>query len=211
MSITALHLPAGHAPRYHPVAAMVAPQDPPTIEDAFAAGHEHALEMAYEAMGGTVFGLCRRVLSAQQAEEVTQDVFVAAWRKREQFDPRKGSLAAWLVGITKRRIIDHLRSERRHSDRRSDLASDVVQSGRTGGTELVALGNDVDIIADKLLVAAALRGLTDRPRQVIELAYIHDLTHHEIAERTGIPLGTVKSDIRRGLESIRGQLESGHE
>ena len=51
----------------------------------------------------------------------------------------------------------------------------------------------------------------ERRRQVIELAYIHDLTHHEIAERTGIPLGTVKSDIRRGLESIRGHLESGHD
>jgi RNA polymerase sigma factor (sigma-70 family) len=215
MSLAALHLPVGSHRRYHPIAAMVAPQELPTIDAAFAAGHEQALKLAYDAHGGVVFGLCRRVLSNHQAEEVTQDVFVSAWRKRDQFDPARGSLAAWLVGITKRRIIDHLRSERRHSDRRADLATDVGQSGATSGTELVAANHpsnhDVEQVADKMLVAHALNSLTERPRQVIELAYLHDLTHQEIAERTGIPLGTVKSDIRRGLESIRGHLETGHE
>lgn len=219
MSLAALSLPTAAVRRYHPLTAMVAPHEPPTIDAAFAAGHEQALKLAYDAHGGVVFGLCRRVLPSHQAEEVTQDVFVSAWRKRDQFDPSRGSLAGWLVGITKRRIIDHLRSERRHSDRRADLATDVApgagQSGGTGGTELVAANHgsthDVEQVADKMLVAHALNSLTDRPRHVIELAYIHDLTHQEIAERTGIPLGTVKSDIRRGLESIRGHLETGHE
>lgn len=211
MSLAALQLPTGPLRRYHPLAAMVAPHEPPTIDAAFAAGHETALKLAYDAHGGVVFGLCRRVLPSHQAEEVTQDVFVSAWRKRDQFDPSRGSLAAWLVGITKRRIIDHLRSERRHSDRRADLATDVGPSAGTPGTELVAPTQDVEQVADKMLVAHALNSLTERPRQVIELAYIHDLTHQEISERTGIPLGTVKSDIRRGLESIRGQLETGHE
>lgn len=214
MSLAALQPPPGMR-RYHPHIAMVAPHEPLTIDQAFASGHEHALTMAYESLGGTVFGLCRRVLPQHQAEEVTQDVFVSAWRKRDQFDPRKGSLAAWMVGITKRRIIDHLRSERRHSDRRADLAGDAPpssdQSGPPSGTELSVPPTDIDSIANKMMLADALRSLTDRPRQVIELAYIHDLTHHEIAERTGIPLGTVKSDIRRGLESIRGHLETGHE
>lgn len=211
MSLAALQLPTSPRRRYHPLAAMVAPHEPPTIDAAFAAGHEQALKLAYDAHGGVVFGLCRRVLPSHQAEEVTQDVFVSAWRKRDQFDPSRGSLAGWLVGITKRRIIDHLRSERRHSDRRTDLATDVAPSTGIPGTELVAAADDVEQVADKMLVAHALNSLTERPRQVIELAYIHDLTHQEIAERTGIPLGTVKSDIRRGLESIRGHLETGHE
>jgi RNA polymerase sigma factor (sigma-70 family) len=192
---------------------MVAPHEPQTLEAAFAAGHDHALKQAYDTLGGIVFGLCRRALPAHQAEEVTQDVFVSAWRKRHQFDPSRGSLAAWLVGITKRRIIDHVRAERRHSDRRSDLASDVGpnQSGGPAGTEPAVEPTELDTIADQMVVASALRTLSDRPRQVIELAYIHGFTHQEIAERTGIPLGTVKSDIRRGLETIRGHLESGHE
>lgn len=199
--------------RYHPHRAMVASHEPPTIEQVFASGHDDALRMAYDAIGGTVFSLCRRVLPQHQAEEVTQDVFVSAWRKRDQFDPAKGSLAAWLVGITKRRIIDHLRSERRHADRRADLATDVATTGAPSpaGAELGTEPREFDLIANRMLVADALRNLSDRPRQVIELAYIHDLTHHEIAERTGIPLGTVKSDIRRGLETIRGHLESGHD
>jgi RNA polymerase sigma factor (sigma-70 family) len=212
MSLATLQLPLGPR-RYHPVAAMVAPNEPQTLEDAFAAGHDHALKQAYDTLGGIVFGLCRRALPTHQAEEVTQDVFVSAWRKRDQFDPERGSLAAWLVGITKRRIIDHIRSERRHSDRRADLASDVgpTPAGTPSGTDLVVEPTELDAIADQMVVADALRTLTDRPRQVIELAYIHGLTHQEIAERTGIPLGTVKSDIRRGLETIRGHLETGHE
>ena len=80
-----------------------------------------------------------------------------------------------------------------------------------GAEALIARCGTAVASADKMLVAHALNSLTERPRQVIELAYIHDLTHQEIAERTGIPLGTVKSDIRRGLESIRGHLEHGHE
>ena len=212
--LAALQLPSITPRRYHPFVAMVAPSEPMTLDSAFAAGHDHALRLAYEAHGGVVHALARRVLPQHQAEEVTQDVFVSAWRKRDQFDPSRGSLVAWLVGITKRRIIDHLRSERRHSDRRADLAPDVNPSGQSGtprGAEPVTEPHDVEHVADRMLVAEALRSLTDRPRQVIELAYIHDLTHQEIAERTGIPLGTVKSDIRRGLETIRGHMEAGNE
>ena len=209
MTLATLPVRARHIRRapcgYHRIPAMVRTHQAQTVDSAFAAGEEHSLKMAYDALGGVVFGLCRRVLSAPQAEEVTQDVFVNAWRKRDQFDPRKGSLAAWIVGITKRRIIDQLRSERRHSDRRADL-----QPNDATADTLVSTEPDVEAAADRMLVATALNGLSERPRQVIELAYIHDLTHQEIADQTGIPLGTIKSDIRRGLETIRGQLESGN-
>jgi RNA polymerase sigma-70 factor (ECF subfamily) len=168
-----------------------------TVERAFALGQDSALRLAYDAHGSLVYGICRRALNPEQADEVTQDVFVSAWRGREQFDPDKGNLAAWLVGITKRRIIDHLRSERRHADRRAD------ETAHEPATEPA-----VERITDRMLVADALRILPERARNVIELAYLHELTHHEIAERTGLPLGTVKSDIRRGLDRIRDHLES---
>jgi RNA polymerase sigma-70 factor, ECF subfamily len=168
-----------------------------TPASAFAAG-ETALRDAYDAHGALVYSICRRSLGAEAAKEVTQDVFVSAWRARDQFDPTRGSLPAWLVGITKRRVIDHLRGERRHADRRADELPEWSSDGAEP---------PVDRLADRLLVADALGALPERAREVIELAYIHDLTHNEIAERTGLPLGTIKSDIRRGLSKIRERLE----
>lgn len=176
------------------------------VDQAFADGHECALRLAYDVHGTLVYNLCRRAVGAEQAKDVTQEVFVSAWRGRRQFDPGKGPLAAWLVGITRRRIIDHLRSEGRHADRRSH--SEVESEAETAARSTTL--HDVDGVADRLVVVDALQSLPSRPRHVIELAYVHDLTHNDIVERTGIPLGTVKSDIRRGLAKIRDHLESSH-
>ncbi len=139
---------------------------------------------------------------------MTQDVFVSAWQARHQFDPERGALGAWLVGIAKRRIIDHVRREQRHTSRRADGSDE---------TQLESLPSEdrteerVDRIVQRTEVAQALATLPERPREVIGLAYVHGLTHHEIAERTGIPLGTIKSDIRRGLLALRDQLEPNDE
>jgi len=168
---------------------------------AFYAG-EAELRAVYDAHAPLVFGISRRTLGDEAAREVTQDVFVSAWRARDQFDPERGTLAAWLVGITKRRVIDHVRRERRHSERRAD------ESDRGGPS---APEPELERIADRLVVAHALAGLAERPRHVITLAYVEGLTHQEIAERTGLPLGTIKSDIRRGLVALRQHLESTHE
>jgi RNA polymerase sigma-70 factor (ECF subfamily) len=171
-----------------------------SLDHAFARGQAD-LRDAYEAHGRLVYSICRRTLDAEAAKDVTQDVFVSAWRGRDQFDPAKGSLGAWLVGITKRRVIDHVRSERRHADRRADEASD---------TPATVNDTSVDQLANRVIVVDALQSLPNRTREIIELAYIHDLTHHAIAERTGVPLGTVKSDIRRGLLRIRELMEPTH-
>lgn len=172
------------------------------LDAAFAAGRAE-LRSVYDAHASLVYGMCRKALGGTAADDVTQEVFVSAWRARERFDPSRGTLSQWLAGITKRRIIDHLRSEGRHASRRADEAAIDRGAIRVGdGSE-----PQVDRLADRELAAEALRRLPDRPRQVIELAYFHDLTHQQIAERTGLPLGTVKSDIRRGLERIRDHLE----
>ena len=170
------------------------------LGEAFVSGTAD-LRAIYDAHGSLVYAICRKALGEDGAGEVTQDVFVSAWRGRDQFDPARGTLAAWLVGITKRRIIDHVRRERRHTDRRADIAEEPSTAANRSDTEA-----DVARVADRMTIAHALDSLPARPREMIGLAYVHGLTHQEIADRTGVPLGTIKSDIRRGLLALRDQL-----
>jgi len=167
------------------------------VDAAFANGDESALRAAYDHHGKLIYSFCRRSIPEDRAMDVTQEVFVSAWRARARFDPAKGTLGAWLMGIAKNRLIDNIRSEQRHADRRDD-------------TEVVELpaSADVDRVGDQMIVASVLQQLPARSRQVVELAYFDDLTHTQIAERTKLPLGTVKSDIRRALSRMRSQLES---
>lgn len=167
------------------------------LDHEFAAGRAGMREV-YDAHGSLVYSLCRRSLDAEAAKDVTQEVFLSAWRGRDQFDPSRGALGAWMVGITKRRIIDHLRSERRHADRRADEDAATPVEHPT----------HVDGLADRMLVAEGLRQLPADTRRLVEMAFVEGLTHHEIAERTGIPLGTIKSSIRRGLLRVKAHLES---
>jgi RNA polymerase sigma factor (sigma-70 family) len=167
------------------------------VEMDFVAGDESALKAAYDLHGKLIFSFCRRAVPEDRAMDVTQEVFVSAWRARSRFDPSKGTLAGWLMGIAKNRLIDNIRSERRHEDRRDNHEVDEVPSAA-----------DAERIGDRMLVASVLDQLPARARQVVELAYFDDLTHAQIAERTELPLGTVKSDIRRALTQMRETLET---
>ncbi|GJM39204.1 MAG: RNA polymerase sigma factor [Acidimicrobiales bacterium] len=169
------------------------------VDATFAQGGDDALRRAYDAHGSLVYTLCSRALGPERANDVTQEVFLSAWRARERFDPAKGKLAAWLTGIAKNRIIDAIRAEKRHSDRRAPES-----------TEELPTEGEAERLGEQMLVADALRTLPDRPRQILTLHYFEDLTHPQIAERTNLPLGTVKSDIRRGLARIRQHLEQQH-
>ena len=169
------------------------------VERAFAQGEEQALKAAYSLHGKLVYTYCRRTLDETRSKDVTQDVFISAWRSQHRFDPAKGTLVGWLMAITKNRIIDNVRAESRHLERRD----------RRDPTDLPARDR-IDAIAEKLLVADALRSLPDRARRVVKLHYFDDLTHSQIAQRLSMPLGTVKSDLRRSLIQLRSQLESLH-
>jgi RNA polymerase sigma-70 factor (ECF subfamily) len=163
---------------------------------AFVDGDGDALRRVYERHGSLVYSYCRRAVGADLAADATQEVFVAAWRSRQQFDPDRGSLAGWLMGIARFKVVDQLRARER-----SPLPSgEPLEPASRHST-------DLDRIADRMLVDAALAQLPDRARGVLELAFLGDHTHAEIAEKTGIPLGTVKSDIRRGLARLRVELE----
>ena len=128
---------------------------------------------------------------------MTQEVFLAAWRARERFDSQRGSLAGWLMGIAKNKVIDQIRLTGRR----------VSTVGGTDMAEIGATTEHVSALADRLLVSEAINSLPERSRKVLELAFFDDLTHAQIAERTDLPLGTIKSDIRRGLARMRRHLE----
>ena len=135
------------------------------------------------------------------AADITQEVFLAAWKARDRFDPSRGPLAAWLVGITKNKIVDAYRKDGRQ----------VPEAHDADGSRVERVPEDrapIDHLADKLLVTEALTTLPDRARQIVQLAFYEDLTHEQIAEQTNVPLGTVKSDIRRGLARLRRYLEA---
>lgn len=169
----------------------------PDVESAFVRGDDDALRQAYDEYGRLVYSFCARSLGTERAKDVTQEVFLSAWRARDRYNPDKGRLGAWLMGIARNRVIDNVRSEKRHSDRRAD--EDTIN---------LSTEAEVERTSDQMLVADALRELPERSREVITLAYFHDLTHPQIAERTNIPLGTVKSDIRRGLARIRRHMDT---
>lgn len=176
---------------------VIAVDDDAELERAFRNGDPDAVREAYQRWSPLVYSLAKRALAdAADAEDVTQQVFVSAWRGRDGFDPQRGPLPAWLVGITRRRIADTFERRSREQRRETVLPEQVPAAGGTT-TEVL----------DALVVADAVASLSEQQRTVVSLAFYDELTHTEIAASTGLPLGTVKSHIRRGLERLRSTLE----
>lgn len=154
----------------------------------------------YDQYGRAVFSLALRIVGDRQiAEEITQDTFVRCWRSAERYDPRRGSLLVWLLGIAHNGAVDELRS-RRGQSRRRETALDSLPAG------IEHAGIDTEQHAVMSAVRDALRALPAAQREAIELIYFGGLSRQEAAERLRSPLGTIHSRIRLGMAQLRAQL-----
>lgn len=194
------------------LAAMTAPAPAPPDDDrhadwvrALARGDEAALGRLYDATLGKVYGFALRLTGKpESAEEVVGEVYLQAWRQAERFDATRGSVIAWLMMLTRSRALDLLR---RADPAESHPEPDVLLADREGETArpLEALLE----LEERSRLSEVLNALTPIQRQMVALAFYRDLSHQEIADHTGLPLGTVKSHIRRALDKLRPLLE-GH-
>ena len=161
----------------------------------FRAGDERALRQAFDRYGGMVqrVGMLR-LGNHHDAEDLVQQVFVRAWRGRAGFDPARGAFGSWLLGITRRQIADRYAALDR--DRKIVAAAQHVAT-----PEFV--GKADDRVVDRVVLGNDLNRLPDEQRMVLRLAFYGELSHSEIAASTGLPIGTVKSHIRRALIQLR--------
>ena len=190
---------APHPDRPAPVSTAA---DEPTDEEIGAGlvrDDERCLALAYRRWGGLVYTLASRTIGDSiEAEDVTQQVFLAAWRGRHRYCPDRGAVPAWLVGITRRKIADTLSARTRRAE--------LVAAAGTALPSLAPAADGSDHLLDHIVVTGELARLPRVQRDVLTLAFFGDLTQVQIARRTGMPLGTVKSHARRGLQRLRGRL-----
>lgn len=160
-------------------------------------GDEACLTEAYRRWSRLVFTIALRSLgNTADAEDVTQQVYVSAWRGRHTYRPDSGPPSAWLVGITRRRIAD------RWSARRREDGPQVAGHPETPGGTIA----DPAAVATQVVLAEELQRLGEPRGTILRLAFYEQFTHTEIAQRLDLPLGTVKSHISRGLVVLRDRL-----
>jgi RNA polymerase sigma factor (sigma-70 family) len=162
----------------------------------FLAGEETALEQIYRRYSALVYSVALRSLGdVSEAEDVAQKVFVAAWSGRHNYQPSRASIPAWLLGITRNKVVDA--HQARGKQRR--IQTELITNVDTPPEPLD--------IAERLIIAEEIARLGEVPQRVLRMAFYEDLTHAQIAERLQLPPGTVKSHIRRSLIKLKGRLE----
>ncbi len=165
----------------------------------FAAGDDRYLEAAYRRWSSLIYTVAlRRLGDVGDAEEVTQQVFVGAWRGRHTFRPDEGSLVGWLVGIARHRIVDCQRRRGRELRLNHQIE---------GEADRVTPREPIAALVDQLVLSDEIARLPEPRRTILQLAFWEGWTHSQIADRLELPLGTVKSHARRSLLQLRSRLE----
>jgi len=159
---------------------------------------QSALSELYERYGNPVYGLALRVVqNTQLAEEITQDTFLKVWNQAQSWDPTRGQLISWLLTITRYTAIDRLRREWRQPN----LVGAPVE-------DIPGLFSALDMVGDARwqdgqILAALLNQLPDEQAEVVQMAFYQGMTHTEMSERLNLPLGTVKTRVRLGLQKLK--------
>lgn len=167
-----------------------------------AAGDHGEIEILYDRYGAMAFALAYRITGdAALAEDVVQDAFIGAWRNAARYEQGRGSVKTWLLSIVHHRAIDATRRRRPTTELPEPEAGPTPEP-----LTMPDLWAEVAGRLDRQTVVSALEMLSDVQREALELGYFGGLTQQEIAERTGAPLGTVKSRMRLGLLSMRRTL-----
>jgi RNA polymerase sigma-70 factor (ECF subfamily) len=170
-------------------------------------GDARAFERLYDLLAPRLFGLLRQMLTDErEAEDMLQDGFVQLWSRASDFDPARSKAFTWAVMIFRHKAIDRMRALGRRNRLVESAAMEQVtlaDSTHAGADEEAQAGER------GTLVREALNDLPKEQRQLIEFAFLKGLTHHVIADSLGIPLGTVKTNIRRGLLRLRDLLKGG--
>lgn len=166
------------------------------------AGDRAALRIVYQDSAAKLFGVCLRILNDRnEAEDVLQDVYVTVWRKAAAFDPGRASPISWLVAIARNRAIDRLRASAGPRRMEPIEAADAVSDPAPAVLERIELAEQHQRLA------RCLDELEARHASAIRAAFLDGATYEELAARMGVPLGTMKSWIRRGLLKLRACLD----
>ena len=168
-------------------------------------GDPRAFELLYDRHGGAAFSLAYRMTGNRTAaEDVSQEAFLSIWRSRVRYQPERGSVRNWVLGIVHNRAIDALRRNLVHERRRSAVEDLEERQEAPELTEVEVARRD-----EARHVRSALESLPEEQRRTIELAYFGGFSHSQIAEMLEMPIGTVKGRMRLGLEKMRQQLAGG--
>lgn len=171
-----------------------------------AAGRQEALGPLYTRYAAQIFGLASQSLDRSTAEEIVQDVFLSVWRKAGTFNPERGTFRPWVFQIAHHRVLNELRRRSRQPalerDPEGERLAAVPDPGPTPDEAAWQAQDRADL-------RSALEGLPLPQRRALSLAFFEELSHAQVSERLGVPLGTTKTRIRAGLERLRAGLSAG--
>jgi RNA polymerase sigma-70 factor (ECF subfamily) len=183
-----------------PVTELRSSDELAALIGAVAAGDRAAFRAVYERTSAKLYGICLRLLGSEaEAEDVLQEAYVTVWRNARRFDSAKASAITWLAVIARNKAIDRLRRRRPVADG-LEAAAEVPDDGPLA-TAVIEQKDDARRLAH------CLDELDERARAMIRAAFLDGASYPELAEREGVPLGTMKSWIRRGLMRLKGCLE----